>query len=131
VFIDNSALAHGGEKWIAMAEDGGPDAVSFAFVGIVRGRQEVRTMGMHVLGQPDVVMKTSDVGDEGDNIIDVIRYLCHSGQRIGDGHVLADERGPRFRALLTGSSELAAESPLHNPFGRLKLVSMKDVAESN
>ena len=57
VFIDNSGVAHGGRKWIEMAEDGGPDAVSFAFVGIVRGRQEVWTVGMHVMGLPDIVMK--------------------------------------------------------------------------
>jgi hypothetical protein len=38
VFIDNSAVAHGGGHWIEMAEDGGPDALSFAFAGIVRGQ---------------------------------------------------------------------------------------------
>ncbi len=38
VFIDNSALAHGGEDWIKMAEDGSSDAVSFAFVNIVQGK---------------------------------------------------------------------------------------------
>src|SRR5271168_2665514 len=57
VFIDNSALAHGGQNWLEMTEDGGPDALSFAFVGIVRGKAEVYTMGMHVLGLRDVVMK--------------------------------------------------------------------------
>ena len=131
VFIDNSGVAHGGRKWIEMAADGGPDAVSFAFVGIVRGRQEVWTMGMHVIGLPDVVMKGSDVGADGDNVIDVIRYLCHGGKPIGDGHLLADEAGPRFRAVATSSSELPAGSPMHNPFGRLKLVSVEDIAESN
>ena len=30
VFIDNSALAHGGQHWLEMTEDGGPDALSFA-----------------------------------------------------------------------------------------------------
>ena len=43
VFIDNSALAHGGRHWLELTEDGGPDAVSFAFVAIVRGRAEVWT----------------------------------------------------------------------------------------
>src|SRR5207302_7973604 len=28
VFIDNSALAHGGRQWLAMTDDGGPDALS-------------------------------------------------------------------------------------------------------
>jgi hypothetical protein len=131
VFIDNSGVAHGGRKWIAMAEDGGPDAVSFAFVGIVRGRQDVWTMGMHVLGLPDMVMRRVDAGDDGETIIEVIRYVSSGSKPLGDGHVLADENGPRFRAAATSGSELAAGSPMHNPFGRLKLVSMKEIAESN
>src|SRR5688572_21036518 len=61
VFIDNSALAHGAEHWLEMTEDGGPDALSFAFVAIIRGRDEVWTMGMHVLGLRDVVMKRADI----------------------------------------------------------------------
>lgn len=30
VFIDNSALAHGGQQWLDITEDEGPDALSFA-----------------------------------------------------------------------------------------------------
>ena len=67
VFIDNSALAHGGGNWIKMTEDGGCDAVSFAFVNVVRGRGEMRTMGMHVMGLPDIVMQLSDVDDDGES----------------------------------------------------------------
>src|SRR3989440_4683602 len=89
VFIDNSALAHGGGHWLAMAEDGGPDALSFAFVAIVRGRAEVWTMGMHVLGLRDVVMKRADAQAEGFDIIEVIRYLARGEKPVGDGHVLA------------------------------------------
>jgi hypothetical protein len=131
VFIDNSAVAHGGSHWIEMAEDGGTDALSFAFVGIVRGQQEVWTMGMHVMGLPDVVMRGSDLDADGDAIIDVIRYLCRGDQPIGDGHVLADEVGPRFQAVATRSERSEVGSPMYNPFGRLKLVSIKDIAESN
>jgi hypothetical protein len=131
VFIDNSALAHGGGHWIGMTEDGGPDAVSFAFVGIVRGRQEVRTMGMHVLGLPDVVMRREDADADEDAIINVIRYMSASDKPIGDGHVLADEHGPRFQAAATTSKDFDAGNPMHNPFGRLKLVSMKEIAEGN
>jgi hypothetical protein len=131
VFIDNSAVAHGGRQWLEMTEDGGPDAVSFAFVAIVRGRQEVWTMGLHVMGLPDLVMRRLDLDANGDLIIDVIRYLCRGDKPVGDGHVLADEDGPRFRAVATSSDPQDAGSPMHNPFGRLKLVSMKDIAESN
>src|SRR3954468_10397450 len=48
VFIDNSALAHGGSDWLAMTDDGGPEAISFAFGAIIRGQHEVYTMGMQV-----------------------------------------------------------------------------------
>ena len=131
VFIDNSAVAHGGGDWVEMAEDGGSDALSFAFVGIVRGRQEVWTMGMHVMGLPDVVMSRSDLDADDNAIIEVIRYLCRGEKPVGDGHLLADEDGPRFQATAAPDDGMDASSPVHNPFGRLKLVSIKDIAERN
>ena len=129
VFIDNCTLAHGGQHWLDMTDDGGPDALSFAFVAIIRGKEEVWTMGMHVLG--DVVMKRTDVEEGGFDIVEVIRYLAGSDNPVGDGHMLADLDGPRFQALALDSSEKLAGSPMHNPFGRLKLVSMRDIAETN
>jgi hypothetical protein len=131
VFIDNSALAHGGENWIAMTEDGSPDALSFAFVSIIAGREEVWTMGMHVLGQRDIVMKRADADQDEFSIIDVIRYVCGGEKPIDDGHVLADLSGPRYQAFTQPDQQAPAGSPMHNPFGRLKLVSMRDIAEAN
>jgi hypothetical protein len=131
VFIDNSALAHGGQQWLAMTEDGGPDALSFAFVSIVRGKADVWTMGMHVLGLRDVVMKRADVEKGGFDIVEVIRYLCRGEKPVDDGHVLADLSGPRFQAFTQKSTNEMLGSPMHNPFGRLKLVSMRDIAEEN
>jgi hypothetical protein len=131
VFIDNSALAHGGQDWLDLTEDGGPEALSFAFVSIVRGQVDVWTMGMHVLGLRDVVMKREDIEAHGFDIVEVIRYLAHGDQPIGDGHVLADLNGPRFRAFTEASEANLAGTPMHNPFGRLKLVSMQDIAEAN
>jgi len=131
VFIDNSALAHGGQNWLDMTEDGGPDALSFAFVAIVRGQSEVWTMGMHVLGLRDVVMKRADIEEGGFDITEVIRYLARGEKPIDDGHVLADLDGPRFQACTQPSDERLAGTPMHNPFGRLKLVSMRDIAETN
>src|SRR5205823_4139292 len=88
VFIDNCVLAHGGQQWLEMTDDGGPDALSFAFVGIIGSPTEVRTMGMHVLGLRDIVMKRADA--DGFDIIEVIRYVCRGDKPIDDGHVLAD-----------------------------------------
>jgi hypothetical protein len=131
VFIDNSTVAHGGAQWLDMTEDGGPDALSFAFVAIVQGRAEVYTMGMHVLGLRDVVMNRADAKTKGFDIVEVIRYLARGEKPVEDGHVLADLDGPRFQAFQQDSPKDLARSPLHNPFGRLKLVSMKDIAETN
>jgi hypothetical protein len=131
VFIDNSTLAHGGGHWLEMTEDGGPDALSFAFVAIVRGQSEVWTMGMHVLGLRDVLMKRADVETGGFDIIEVIRYLARGEKQIDDGHVLADLGGPRFQAFTQPGPAQMTGTPMHNPFGRLKLVSMRDVAETN
>jgi hypothetical protein len=131
VFIDNSGLAHGGQHWLEMTEDGSPDAFSFAFVAIVRGRADVWTMGMHVLGLRDIVMKRADVETGGFDIIEVIRYLSRGEKPVGDGHVIADLNGPRFQVFMQDSDEELAGSPMYNPFGRLKLVSMRDIAETN
>jgi hypothetical protein len=131
VFIDNSTLAHGGRQWLDLAEDGSPDALSFAFVALVSGREDVWTMGMHVLGLRDVVMKRADLEAKGFDIIDVIRYLCEADKPVEDGHLLADLSGLRFQAFTEPAPERLAGSPLHNPFGRLRLISMRDIAETN
>src|SRR6185295_646017 len=95
VFIDNSGVAHGGRHWLEMTEDGSSDALSFAFVAIIRGKMEVWTLGMHVLGLRDVLMKRADVETGGFDIIEVIRYLARGDKPVDDDHVIADLSGPR------------------------------------
>jgi hypothetical protein len=131
VFIDNCALAHGGQLWLEMTEDASSDALSFAFVGIVRGKTEVWTMGMHALGLRDVVMQRADVEEGGFDIVEVVRYVARGDKPVGDGHVIADPSGPCFQAFAAESPPETAGSPMHNPFGRLKLVSVKDIAGRN
>jgi hypothetical protein len=129
VFIDNGALAHGGQNWLEMTDDGGSDALSFAFVGIIAGKSDVWTMGMHALGFRDIIMKRTDADDF--DIVEVIRYVARGDKPIGEGHVLADESGPRFQTFTDDDSKIPAGSPMHNPFGRLKLVSTRDIAGTN
>jgi hypothetical protein len=131
VFIDNCAIAHGAHNWLAMTEDGSPDALSFAFVAIIRGRTEVWTMGMHVLGLRDLVMKRADADANDMDIIEVIRYLSRGEKPIDDGHVIADLSGPRFQVFTQDCVRHAKGTPMYNPFGCLKLVSVQDIAESN
>jgi hypothetical protein len=131
VFIDNSGLAHGGGHWLEMTDDGGPDALSFAFVSIIRGKTDVFTMGMHVLGLRDIVMKRVDIETHGFDIVEVIRYMSAGEKPMDDGHILADLNGPQFQAFAQDSPPEFAGSAMQNPFGRLKLVSMRDIAETN
>jgi hypothetical protein len=129
VFIDNSALAHGGQNWLELTEDGSTDALSFAFVAIISGKTDVWTMGMHVLGLRDIVMKRADAEDF--DIIEVVRYLARGDRPVVDRDVLADLGGPRLQAVTQDSPGELTGSPMHNPFGRLKLVSLRDIAETN
>jgi len=131
VFIDNSALAHGGADWLAMADDGVPEAISFAFASIIRGRHEVYTMGMQTMGFPDLLMQAADVDERGETMIEIIRYVCGGDRPIDVGHVLADEQGPRFQIVARETDDIEPPSSMHNPYGRLKIVSMKDIGERN
>lgn len=131
VFIDNSGLAHGGRDWLAMTDDGGSDALSFAYVAIIRGKQDVWTMGMHALGLRDVVMRRADLEKGGVDIVEVIRYLARGDKPVRDGHILADLDGPRFKALHIESDPGLPQGQMHNPYGRLKLVTMREIAETN
>jgi hypothetical protein len=113
-----------------MADDGGPDALSFAFAAIIRGKTDIWTMGMHVLGLRDIVMKRSDV-EGGFDIVDVIRYFAEGDKPVDDGHIIADLEGPRFQARAEASPRERVAGVMHNPFGRLRLVSLRDITESN
>jgi hypothetical protein len=86
-------------------------------------------MGMHSLGLREISMTRADA-DKFD-IIEVIRYLSRGDKPVMDGDLMIDLDGPRFQVFLTDSDEKLAGSPMHNPFGRVRLVSIRDIAESN
>jgi hypothetical protein len=123
VFIDNSAIAHVGESWLAMTEDGGSDAISYAFANVVRGKAEIYTMGMHTMGFAELALP-SGTGDE-DAIVELLRWVCLRNLPIDEGDVLGDDDLPQFKAVAR------ADSPLYNPFGRLKILSLRDIADNN
>ena len=86
---------------------------------------------MHILGLRDIVMKRADIEEGGYDIVEVIRYLSRGEKPMENGHVIADLSGPRFQAFTQDSPAELAGSAMHNPFGRLKLVSTRDIAEAN
>ncbi len=130
VFIDNSLLAHGGKLWLEMTEDLSPDTLSYAFVGIVRGNTDIWTVGMHVLGLRDIVLNLADV-ENGFDIVDVIRYLARGDKPVGDGHILAEVNGPWFRCIAEKGDPRMVGTPMHNPFGRHRLVKLRHTANNN
>jgi hypothetical protein len=130
VFIDNSLLAHGGELWLEMTEDGGIDALSFAFVSIVRGNTDIWTLGMHVLGLRDIVLKRADV-ENGFDIVELIRYMVRGDKTVGDGHILVDMNGPWFSCCAEDGDPRMAGTPMHNPFGRLRLAKLQHISSQN
>ncbi len=129
VFIDNSALAHSGQAWMEMASSGDTDALSFAYVSVINGQPNIWTMGMHMLGLPDIEMN-QDCG-HGDNVIEIMRYVCASKKPIGDGHIVADENGPRFHIFAKTDQRSKLDSPMFNPYGRLLLKNVRRIAEEN
>ena len=128
VFIDNSALAHGGQLWLEMTEDGGMDALSFAFVNIVKGSTDIWTMGMHVLGLPDIVLNRAEVERDFD-IVEPIRSMLRVDKLVGN--ILSDENGPWFRCYAEDGGHKMVNSPMHNPFGRLRLEKLQHSADKN
>jgi hypothetical protein len=132
VFIDNSGVAHSGRKWLELTSDLGIDAMTFAYVSIISNPAEVWTMGMQVLGQPEIRMTKSDADANEGLIMEMMGYLATRDKPIDDGHVIADLSGPKFTVTrIQASTDDAAGNPMHNPFGQLKLTSFRDVAESN
>jgi hypothetical protein len=130
VFIDNSALAHGGELWLEMTEDGGTDALSFAFVGIVQTNTNIWTVGMHVLGLRDIVLKRADV-EKSYDIVELIRSMVRDDKRIGDNHILADVNAHWFSCCAEDGDPRMFGTPMHNPFGRLRLAKLQHIASKN
>ncbi len=131
VFIDNSGLSHGANDWLEMTEDGGPDAVSFAYLSVIQGDKDVWTMGFHTMGKPDFSMRRSDVDEDENSIIEMISYMASSDIAIDDGHLIAGLDGPRYRAVAGPCDRVPPDSPMHNPFGRLKLISLRDLSTGN
>jgi len=124
VFIDNSVLAHGGALWLEMTEDGGIDAVSFAFVGLVQSDIEIWTVGMHVLGLHDIVLKRTNFERD----FDIVELICSMFR--GDT-ILSAGNTTCFSSCIEDGDPRTAGTPLHNPFGRLRLVKLRQAESKN
>jgi len=131
VFIDNSGISFGASFWQEMTQNADIEALSFAFVNIVNGRTDTFTVGMHVLGLPDLQMPPEDIGAGGAVLLEMIQYLCSRTKNVGNGHVIADLDGPRFVVSAIKDKKIPPHSPMHNPWGRLRLIMASDISERN
>lgn len=122
VFVDNSVLAFGAKLWCDMAEVCNTDALTFGFVSIVNGKQECYTVGLHVLGQPDLSMPVECVGDEGVVMIEMIFKAADHGQSIADGQVVLVSSGKSFCAQRLLDTKSPEHLPMYNPWGRIHLT---------
>lgn len=131
VFIDNSALAFGGGLWTELAGSAGPDAVSFAFVSLLRSPHELRSVGMHGLGSPDFILARSNLADDEGDIVDAVISVCAGEDPIGEGDVLHYAGRPQFATAAAPGDGLPPDSPMRNPFGRLRLIRLTQIAADN
>ena len=135
VFLDVSGVAHGAGDWLGMAADMSLDALTFAYVGLMGGGGEVTTIGMHVFGRPDFVMKEADAGQKNaegkETIIETMKYLAGTDRQFEAGHVLMVREDLSFRVSDAGPGDMPPDTPMFNPFGRVRLTSLRDIAESN
>lgn len=133
VFIDNSGLAHGSDDWHTLTND--PDnspegdwgGVFWGFVSTIRGKDQMWSVGMHVMGLRDaIVPRTGD--DELDflTLHNFLGYSFRSGANIVDGDLLGDELGPRFRAVKEPCSQFPSHSPMFNSYGLWRLLKVEE-----
>ena len=117
VFLDNSGLAFGGADWLAMAADGKAEAMSFACVSIVQDDRDALTLGMHLLGRPDLVITA---GPDAAALAEATPLLCEDDADAAPGQKVF-AAGRTWRLAAAEPAEFPADSPMHNPWGRVRL----------
>ncbi len=129
VFVDNSALAHGSDAWLDVAEDDGADALLYALVNRIRSRDELWSVGMHTLGARDaLIARSRDDGADDGILLGFLGYLLECGAAVAEGDLVRDELGPLFHVRKEPCRRFRPDSPLRNPYGRWRLVPVTERA---
>lgn len=128
VFLDTSAVAHDRETWFEMAASDDAYAALAAFVNVVRGEDELSSIGMHAFGLRDAGVAAPRSWGAGDDA-DVAEHLLHRFL----GYLLMTEGDVADGALFgTDSAQanvregpslpfVARGAPGFNPWGRWRL----------
>jgi hypothetical protein len=131
IFIDNSGLSHGASQWIELTEDGSIEAMSFAFINLIRGLDGIFTFGMNAFGLPDLELGYSDVDEVGSQLVDLLQHVCASQEHIQAGDWVGGDECPRYQATLTAPRIENRQSIMFNPHGKLRMTRLRDIAERN
>jgi hypothetical protein len=124
VFVDNSGRAHPSRDWIELAEAPDDGAAYQAFVSVFAGKIDIWSVGMHVFGLCDAVIKRGE--DDETACFDLTSFLGYTllpEVVIADGDYAGDHEGspPRFLLRKEATTFPPPGSPLHNPYGRWRL----------
>ncbi|MHC4421447.1 MAG: hypothetical protein ACYS1E_12740 [Planctomycetota bacterium] len=124
VFVDNSGRAHPSRDWIELAEAPDDGSAYQAFVSLFAGKTDLWSVGMHVFGLCDAVIKRA--GDDEAACFDLTSFLGYTllpEVVIVDGDYAGDYEGspPRFLLRKEVPAFPPPGSPLHNPYGRWRL----------
>jgi len=120
VFIDNCAMAHGGDDWIELADNRcNPLALVYAFVNFVQSRKKdtITSKGMQVFGQRDGIISSGDLR----SLEDFLRMVCSMHPQLFEGYVFANSDGRRFRLQSDETHQPFEGDPMSNPYGRWRL----------
>ena len=122
VFVDNSAIAHGSDAWLDAVADTEPGALLYALVNRIRGAGELWSVGMHTVGLRDAVLTNCDDVTDDAVLQGFLEYTVEPVRPMADGDVVSDGVGPTFRVNREPCRQFRTGSPLHNPYGRWRLV---------
>jgi len=127
VFVDNSAEAHGGRDWLALAHPENRETGPLrAFTSLVRGKDGVFSIGIHVLGCRDAVIPgTANDQADRDLMLRFLRYSIEQGKALHDGFVFEDVNASSFRLKHRQSERFRPDHPMNNPFGQWQLVPLE------
>jgi hypothetical protein len=129
---ESSGIAHSRARWreLAAASSSAPwPALLRAYVQTpILGDDEYRSCGLHLLGQPDLIVSRSLLSDA-DRVVNLFLafalYLlseCPAGQ-FAPGHTFhADADSPRYRVMWEACAGYAEDDFFFNPFGRWRFA---------
>lgn len=93
VFVDNSGVAFAKTAFqeimneIDASDSANSDPLSFAFVSIVGAPEKAYTIGMQILGYPDIDLSGPEPQETTDRLVDVLRYVSSGTTAVSDGSV--------------------------------------------